>query len=173
MARSRSTSDPFPVVLIDTQEKTPLPLDACVLSTGEKPLTRILTLPIGDYTLESPSGAPPHWLVIERKSKVDLYRSLTAERERLMREIERALEAGIRIDFLIEATMAEIAVPPPRTEVKSTSITRTMLSWSLQYDIHWWTVGPRPLAATWALRLLEWSWRHKPKFNSSTTDADS
>ena len=66
-----------PTVIIDTREQQPLPLVRFPVERG--------TLTTGDYSFVGGE----HWFAIERKSIPDLIQSLTSERERFTRELER------------------------------------------------------------------------------------
>ncbi len=69
--------DSLPVILIDTREQTPLEFQHFPSERG--------TLATGDYGL----AALPRQMCVERKSMSDLVGSLTAERDRFERELDR------------------------------------------------------------------------------------
>lgn len=73
--------DLCPVVLVDTREQAPLPIEGF-------PVERA-TLPCGDYGILGFSGWENPAFAVERKSLPDLCASLGRERERFFREIER------------------------------------------------------------------------------------
>ena len=66
-----------PTIICDTREQMPLPLERFPVERG--------TLTTGDYSF----AGGEHLLSIERKSIPDLIQSLTSERERFIRELER------------------------------------------------------------------------------------
>jgi DNA excision repair protein ERCC-4 len=83
-----------PTIVIDTREQDPLPITGATIPG---------TLNSGDYSL---AGAE-HWFSVERKSITDLVQSLTTERERFTRELERL--RGYRFArLLIIGTAGEI-----------------------------------------------------------------
>jgi len=69
--------DCAPRILIDTREQDPLPIARYPSARG--------TLTTGDYSF----AGGEHLFTVERKSIPDLVRSLTIERERFTRELER------------------------------------------------------------------------------------
>jgi len=77
-------------VLVDTREQAPLPIPAEV--------SKVATLRTGDYSLEGYETA----FAVERKSLADLVRSLTHERARFERELERLAAIPFR-RVLVEA----------------------------------------------------------------------
>lgn len=77
-----------PVVLIDTREQCPLPITAYpVERTG---------LPVGDYGIKGFSDWENPRFIVERKSLADLCGSLSNDRERFMREIEKLRQFAFR-----------------------------------------------------------------------------
>jgi len=74
----RAKSDDWqPRILIDTREQDPLPIATYPTERG--------TLNSGDYSF----AGGEHLFAVERKSIPDLVQSVTAERERFIRELER------------------------------------------------------------------------------------
>jgi DNA excision repair protein ERCC-4 len=108
-------ADLRPVILCDTREQTPLQF------------TRLLcfraTLATGDYS----AAGLEHEVAIERKSIPDLIHSLTAERARFMREVER-LRAYPFARLLIIGTEAQIAAGDYRSSAQPRAILHSLYS---------------------------------------------
>lgn len=85
MAPSIGRSAPaLPRLIVDTREQRPLCFEHLEARRG--------TLATGDYSIEGLEGA----FMIERKTWPDFIRSVTAERVRFFRELERGKEAPCR-----------------------------------------------------------------------------
>lgn len=103
-----------PVIIIDTREQDPLPIIGPTIPG---------TLNSGDYSL---AGAE-HWFSVERKSIADLVQSLTTERERFTRELERL--RGYRFArLLIIGTVGEIQQGHYRSRTTPRSVLHSLYS---------------------------------------------
>jgi ERCC4-type nuclease len=99
---------PKPVVLIDTREQTPLPLERFDnWFAGIK----TATLGTGDYSIEGME----HLVCLERKSLVDLVGTLMHNRERFFRQLERMQAFPYRA-ILVEASYEDVKSPYNFTE---------------------------------------------------------
>ncbi len=94
-APTKPKADALPRLIIDTREQWPLEFPHFPSERG--------TLPTGDYGL----AALPRLMCIERKSMADLVQSLTSERERFDRELDRMRAYPLR-RLLIVGTLAEL-----------------------------------------------------------------
>ena len=93
-----------PTILVDTREQRPY----------QFPRQVVATLPTGDYSLvvKSAAGTQQHGIVVERKTKEDLFSSLGQRRARFEREMQRM--AGYDYAALvIEATLDDLLRKPP------------------------------------------------------------
>jgi len=92
-------------------------------------------------------------VAVERKSKEDAYQCVGASRERF----ERCLDRLSRLDraaIVIEATLPEFVVPPPRTRITARMAVRSYLSWSCQFGIPVFWCGDRSYSQAVTLRWL-------------------
>lgn len=158
----------MPRVIVDTREQNPFAIHRLTSKEGVPVETVRGTLLVGDYSLDlpSPQAGAAWWYAIERKSKPDLFSTLTTGRKRFQREVERAAEKRIRLDVVIEATFEELFTSPPPSTVEPLTILRTIQSWSIRYGMHWWMPGAAR-APAWSLRLLEWSWLNQDEITQS------
>jgi len=147
---------PF-TVAIDNREQLPYQFQAikCDAAKAKRPMivpTRFQTLQTGDYSIVGME----HLYAIERKSKSDLYGTLSGGRERFERELER-MAAMHHADIVIEASLLElITKPPERSSVPPKAINRSIIAWSQRYPtIHWWMCEGRIAGEQMAFRLLE------------------
>lgn len=113
------------------------------------------TVPVGDYSIEGMLDR----IVIERKSKQDLYGSISQARENFVGRLERMA----KLDFaavVVEAEWAELLSDPPKhTEYNPKSLCRTILAWMTRYPVHWVMAPSRAHAEQFTFRLLERYWR--------------
>lgn len=133
------------IVLVDTREKTPLPIPAEV--------SRAATLRTGDYSLEGHEND----FAVERKSLSDLVQSLTHERTRFERELERLsaipfrrvlVEAPFRC-LLAERFSFSLAMPP--------AIRGSIAAFEVRYGVPFVFAEDRAEATA---RLLGWARRY-------------
>lgn len=91
-------------------------------------------LPVGDYGLKDPQGRlfP---LVVERKSKGDLFGTLAKGFERFKKEIGKAREAKVQLIVVIEATRSEVAEGFHYSARKGISVVRQLNTLFVKYDI--------------------------------------
>jgi ERCC4-type nuclease len=144
------------IVVTDSREQKPFQFP--------ETKTIVAALPAGDYSV---SGFE-HSIAIERKSLQDLYQSLTWERDRFEREIERLRDYEFSA-VVIEADWLAIAAPmgvfpfwDNRTNPKS--IIGTILTWSIRYPRTVWLPMPnRSYAERITLRILEKFYKEKTK----------
>jgi DNA excision repair protein ERCC-4 len=111
-----------PTILIDTREQTPLPF-------AHFPTERA-TLPTGDY---SAKGIEPSFC-IERKSLADLVGSLTADRARFTRELERMRGYAFR-RLLVIGSRNEIERHAYRSKATPASILGSLWAFEVRYGV--------------------------------------
>lgn len=134
-------ADALPVITRDTREQRKL-----------KP-TRLpfvdATMPTGDYgILHMPC------FVVEKKSLDDLCTSITKERERFERELERIKAARFR-RLLITAFDSEVKTHRYRSGIVPKMIFNTLASFEVKYDLPYVFAGTEENAAA----ILEgWAW---------------
>lgn len=141
-------------IITDTREQNPYLFS----NIDPKPNVIHKGLPTGDYTLQGYESQ----IIIERKSKGDLFGSFGQGRDRLRREFARLSEFDYAA-LVIECSLSDIFVkPPPYTKMNPKSIFRTLLSWSVRYNVHAWTPPDRVFAEKLTYILLAQYFRHHP-----------
>jgi ERCC4-type nuclease len=147
---------PF-VVLVDTREQKPYTFDRLWSGpAGKSPRIVVRTQPAalahGDYGLQGFSG-----IAIERKSKEDLYASVSLRRDNFTKRLDRMEEDLDWAAVVVECEWGELLTSPPRhTQYSPKSLTRTMLAWMQRYPrIHWIFAPSRDHAEAFTYRLLE------------------
>lgn len=115
-------------------------------------------LETGDYTIEGMQDR----VAVERKSVPDLLQTLADGRDRFRREHERMakMEAAC---VMIEGTWPEIILETHEHGVTPKVALRTWLSWSIDFGIPWYAVGPRRLAEILTFRFLQKFWEKNHK----------
>jgi hypothetical protein len=151
------------VVVIDTREQTPFLFQGMRTDArdGGRPLVvRTVTrgIPSGDYSLEGYEGQ----VAVERKSLADLYNTISQNRERFVRELER-LDAMEFAAVVIEASWQRIICEPPTySKLPPKIVFRSVIAWQQKYRrVHWWPTEGRRLAETATLRIMEYFWRSR------------
>lgn len=132
-----------PVLVVDTREQRPLEFVHLQAVRG--------TLQTGDYGLQS---VPAY--SIERKSVPDMVSSLTGERERFWRELERlkAIQGSGFARLLIVGTRRELAEVLARRAVKVEQILGSLAAIDARYVPVVWADTPERAAA-----MVEgWAW---------------
>lgn len=148
-------------IMIDSREQSPYTfLD--IRSDSDKGYavldipTERYGLPNGDYCV---FGFPQ--MVVERKSKSDLYSSIAQRRDNFEQRLCRIQEELRWAAVVIEAEMTElINDPPPHTQFKPKALIRTIDAWMMRYPrIHWVMCPGRRVAEIKTFRLLERWWK--------------
>lgn len=85
----------------------------------------------GDYTIEGYE----HLIMIERKSKQDLWQTLTSGRPRFMREMDRAKKIPARY-IVIEASLGDIQRGSRFSKVRGDFIIASLISLEQKYGVH-------------------------------------
>ncbi len=106
-------------------------------------------LPAGDYSVVGLE----EWVAVERKSVNDLVTSLTRERARFLREMERfgAYDAAC---VVVEAELADVAAHRYRSRATPRSIVGSVITIGLRYRVPTYFCGSRSLAAAFTERYL-------------------
>lgn len=174
---------PFRIV-IDTREQRPylfsrIPADAWEVgqparSDSAPPTlaieTTLGTLQTGDYSIEGHTRA----VAVERKSKEDLFSTLSTGRDRFENELIRlnALPAVIHTSHeplavpslavvICECELSDIVNNPPAySKMPPKSIIRSIIKYQTVFSrVHWWMVPGREVAEIVTFRLLDRWWR--------------
>ena len=128
------TEEILPVVIVDTREQ-------CPLAVKKYPTIRD-TLPVGDYGIWGFSDLNNPAFTVERKSLDDLVQSLTHERDRFMREIEkmRCFRFGA---VLIESSQDAVAMHHYRSQATPQAILASLDAIQVRTGIHIVWAGDR------------------------------
>lgn len=156
--KSKVGSVLFPLlILIDDREQLPYEFD-CYRANADRKHAEILVptetrrLQTGDYTLEGHEER----ITIERKSKSDLFSTLSLGRKRFMDELDRMTEIP-HAHVVVEAQWSEIFDNPPVfSQLTPKSVGRTVIAACQRYtNIHWHFMPDRSFAEAWTFRILE------------------
>jgi ERCC4-type nuclease len=134
-----------PIVAIDTREQRPYRF----------PRSEVQTLPTGDYSIV---GLEDH-VVIERKTKSDVFGSLGRGRDRFEREFQRM----VGLDYaaiVIEASFDDLLHAPAYSRMSPSAVINSLLGWSVKYRVPVFFAGDRRHGNTMTQRLLEKFWRY-------------
>ena len=116
-----------PIIQVDTREKMPLPIAAYDVE--------VVGLPVGDYGIKGFSDWNNPAFIIERKSLDDLVNSLTADRDRFMREVEKLRQFRFRA-LVIEAHAGEVEFRQYRSGVSPVAIFGTLRALQVRCGLH-------------------------------------
>lgn len=148
---------PF-TVQVDTREQAPYLFSD--LRTNAKEGNKLIEVPLefkslatGDYSIVGMNQ-----VVIERKSKEDLYGSV-ARRENFKGRLERMTaiaESGGYAAVVIECDIHDMLhCPPAHSKLDPKSLNRTIIAWRQRYRADWWFLSGRQDAEKFTFRILE------------------
>jgi ERCC4-type nuclease len=136
------------VIVRDTREKKPYDFDDHSIDTQNEKLD------VGDYTIEGYEDT----FAVERKTKSDFLRSITAERDRFEREIKRGQSLREPLVVVVESPYAHFKQGFYYADVHPNSVTGTVDSWGKKYDLDFWFMNGRGEAEeSTYLQLIEWA----------------
>lgn len=171
------TESPF-VVLVDSAEQLPYTwpnLRADVDEGGGLIYVHRRTENIkpGDYSIDGYQKM----VKVERKTKSDLFGTLTAGRRRFVKEMQAFREYDIAW-IVIEAEPHELFLGSPwAPNAKPRSIIRTWMSWTLKYpNVHWSCWPGRDVAENVTYQLLRMWWKKRveePRRESARREAEA
>lgn len=160
----------YPTILVDTQEQIPyrflgIPADEKE-GGGEMQISSLIKkIPTGDYSL---AGHERDGITIERKTKSDLYRTLSPggkktrnrNRNRFKRELLR-MQSFQHSYVIVECELSELLSDPPRySNYKPKSLHRTIISMELTFPkTHWRFCPNRDFAENLTFRILHKYWQ--------------
>lgn len=132
-------------IVVDTREKLPLPLPAGIVERG--------TLRTGDYSLAGYENA----FAVERKSLADLVRSLTQERARFERELERLAAIPFRRVLVEEPYRCLLVERFAFSQASPVAMRGSVEAYEVRYGIPFAFAETRAEAAA---RLTGWARRY-------------
>lgn len=138
-------------ILIDQREKLPYSF------TGYPVDVQTCTLHTGDYSFKTDTeDFSEAGICIERKSKQDLYQSLTHNRERFEREWARMNSYEYTALVVEDASFLSLLVPPDGNQTNPKSIIQSLVSWQIRYPaVHVFTMDNRRLSECLIYSLCE------------------
>lgn len=158
---SRPLQCPF-IIAVDSREQAPYSFHGIHADSNQsyRPLlieTSRVTLAQGDYSILDHS----HAISIERKSKQDLFGTLSAGRDRFEAELQRLSEQVIHSTVIVEAEWSEILRDPPEfSKLHPKTVFRSVLAWQQRFpSVHWLMMPGRRLAELATFRVLDRCWR--------------
>ncbi len=147
---------PFKIV-IDTREQLPY-LFKSLYGNADQGSAKLIvptvrkTLSVGDYSIVDHEDL----ITIERKSKGDLYSSISQNRENFVERLKR-MQSFAFSAVVIEGSWDDLlGHPPSHTQFNPKSLSRSIQSWMIRYPgTHWLTMPNRSYAEAMTYRLLE------------------
>lgn len=125
-------------IIIDTREQRPFDF---YYQTPNQPLER-KTLKTGDYSIKGLEDK----ITVERKSLIDLFGSAGNGRKRLEAEFQRMSKFDYAA-LVIESSLSNIFINPPgRSKMNPKAVFRTLISWSIKYNVCVWPMWNREAA---------------------------
>jgi len=142
-------------ILIDTREGKPYKFAN----------SRKVALKTGDYSLEGFEQR----VVIERKTKADIYGSVSQHRARFEREFKRMAKYDYAA-VVIEASLHDLLIRPRFSKMNPKSVINTLISWSVKYKVHIFLAQNRRYGRTITYRILEKFYQHVKSAKKGKTD---
>jgi ERCC4-type nuclease len=140
---------PEPIIAIDTREQTPWAF---------KTPTVAETLPCGDYSLLNCS----QWLAVERKSLSDLIACLSFQRDRFVKELERARRIP-NFSVIIEGLYSDILKGRYRSKITPASVWGSTIAMQERHRIPFYFAENSEIAAKLCESILLRWWREHLK----------
>lgn len=138
-----------PTIVVDTREQDPW------MFAGRLAAVSRGALRSGDYSLHGRYME----IAIERKSKADLFGSMTTGRVRFFSELARLQEIK-RSYLIVEASVESVMRGSVRTSVNPSRMLDTLFHLCAQYGVHPVFCEGRAHAEDMAYGLLSGYWRH-------------
>lgn len=115
-------------IIIDSREQRPYDFQ----NIKPPPEVIVQGLRTGDYSVDGLEDK----VCVERKELSDLFNSVGNGRKRFEREMVRMSEFDYSA-LVIESSLASIFTnPPARSKMNSKAVFRTLISWSVKYNVH-------------------------------------
>lgn len=156
-------------ILVDTREQTPF-FDSTVFIGGKFIRLKVerTTLKTGDYSLKNLCDK----IAIERKSRTDFWQSITRERERFEREVERLSDFKYKC-VVVEGTFDScIAAPLYGRKIPPLSVSATVASWNVKHGVPFYFLRGRQEAEIFTLQTLYFVLKLEEKGGSQNGQAE-
>lgn len=161
----RPLACPF-TIAVDTREQAPFSFSSIRANSDRsyRPLiidTQRTTLQQGDYSIVGHELQ----IAIERKSKTDLFGTLSAGRERFENELQRLSQHVNWSAVIVESEMSGILEHPPEfSQLSAKSVVGSVVAFMVRYpSVHWLFMPGRQAAELMCFRLLERYWKELEK----------
>lgn len=148
-------------LIVDNREQAPWSFEDITIGTGKsmKQLKLTIengTLPTGDYSIKGFESQ----VAIERKSKEDLFGTLSRGRDRFIQELARLNEMKFAA-VLIEAEWYDCMMNPPlRSRLAPVSMNGMTIAFAVRFsNVHWFWLPGRYLASKIAFKILDRCWQ--------------
>lgn len=153
-------------ILVDTREQTPFFQSGFYI--GQRfitPNVERATLKTGDYSLKNLCDK----IAIERKSRVDFWQSITHERERFEREIQRLTEYEFRCVVVEGDFTSCIDAPRYGRKISPLTVSATVASWNMKYQVPFYFLRGRSEAELFTLQTLYFAYQLEGVADNGTT----
>ena len=146
---------PF-IVAIDTREQAPFTFAGFRAFSDDdaRIITKRTTLKTGDYSIIGFEKK----ICVERKSKADLFGSVTTGRERFEKEFQRMAEME-RAALVCEASNESILAGLENSQMDGANVLRTFISWAGRYRVPCFFCTSRAEAEWVTLEILRFFWK--------------
>lgn len=136
-------------IVVDTREQKPYQFE-------DYPVTLIdEALETGDYAVEGKPG-----FTVERKSKSDFLSSITHDRDRFEREIQRADGWEAPLPVVVEAPWLDFTQGNYYPDINPNSVIGTVEKWPEYYNVDFFFRNDRSDAEQFTFEFLQW-WNSK------------
>lgn len=167
--RGRISERPLPcpfTIAIDTREQFPFDFTTLRANSDRsyRPFiidTHRCTLRQGDYSIVGHELQ----IALERKSKIDLFGTLSAGRERFENELERLSQDVSWSAVIVEAEWSDIMESPPEfSQLNPKSVEGAVVAFMVRYPkVHWMFMPGRRAAEERCFKMLERYWKELEK----------
>ncbi len=144
-------------LIVDRREQMPWTFETITIGTGKAEKNLKLhqepgTLPVGDYSIKGLEEE----VAIERKSKEDLFSTLSRGRDRFIRELSKLNNMKFAA-VIIESDWLDCMMnPPERSKLAPVSVFGMIVAWMVRYrGVHWFWAPGRYLASKIAYKILD------------------
>ena len=150
------------VVIIDKREQKPFLYSKVGDPNFPGLKIKYDTLKSGDYSLENMSTPDcEHSVAVERKSLIDLFSSTGRGRERLIAEFKRMQEFDYSALVIEEDYQNMFRSPPAVSSMNPKSVFRSILAFSIRYNLHIFACPNRIFAERTTYLLLKRFWNDR------------
>lgn len=111
-------------------------------------------LKTGDYSI----CGLEKFVTVERKSKADLFGSVSAGRDRFEREMQRLAKIP-RCCVVVEASMEEILEGLGNSQMSPVNVLLTGIAWAGRWRVPWWFCHDRKEAEWVTFQFLRFAWK--------------